>query len=90
MSIERTVREEVQTALFDIGDAWEDHWWGMPDYSMGDCRPPFQVMVNIFTVEDLAEFGRRLGLRVTRQTDTLTFPAGSIDKPSDWVYTDEA
>ena len=90
MALERKVRVDPQAALFDIGDPWQEHWWGMPDYSMGDCRPQFRITVNLFSMEDLIEFGRRVGWPVTTSTDTITFPPEEVDKPSDWVYTDEA
>jgi hypothetical protein len=89
MSLSRKIREAPQAELFEVGEAWQDLWWGMPSYEMGDARPLFQITVNLFTVEDLIEFGNRLGLRVKTTTDTLTFPPEEIDKPSDWRYTDE-
>jgi hypothetical protein len=88
--LKRQTREDPQSALFEIGDSWEDLWWGMPSYEMGDARPVYRITVNLFTLEDLIEFGKRIGQRVTPNTDTVTFPQEQIDKPSDWVYTDEA
>lgn len=90
MALARKTREDAQAALFDVGDPWEDLWWGMPSYSMGDARPLFSVTVNIYTVDDLRDFGERIGQRVSTSTDSITFPMEQIDKPSDWVYTDEA
>ena len=89
MALQRKTREDSQAALFERGDAWEDLWWGMPSYYMADAKPLYRVTVNIFTLDDLIEFRKRLGIRVTPQTDTVTFPKEDIDKPSDWVYTDE-
>lgn len=90
MSLGRKVRANPQAALFEVGAAWQDEWWGMPDFSMGDARPLYRITVNIYTVDDLREFGARIGIPVTTKTDSVTFPLESIDKPSDWVYTDEA
>ena len=89
MALYRKPREDSQEDLFERGYSWEDFWWGMPSYQMADARPLYRVTVNIFTLDDLIEFGRRLGIRVTPQTDTVTFPVEDVDKPSDWIYTDE-
>lgn len=89
MALERKTRAEAQQVLFETGDSWEELWWGMPEYVMGDARPLYRVTVNLFTVEDLVEFGRRLDMPITTRTDTITFPKENVDKPRDWVYTDE-
>lgn len=89
MALARKTREDRQSALFDIGRSWEDLWWGMPSFEMGDARPLFRIMVNIYTIDDLLEFGRRIGQGVTTKSDSITFPEEQIDKPSDWIYTDE-
>ena len=64
-------------------------WWGMPSFEMGDARPMYRVTVNLYSVEDLMEFGKALGLRVTTKTDTLTYPPEHLNKPSEWRYVDE-
>ena len=81
--------EAVQESLFDIPCTWESHWWGMPEFVMGDARPLYRIVVNIATYDDLIEFGRRLGLRVTTNTDSLWFPPDIVSKPGDFAYADE-
>lgn len=49
----------------------------------------YRVTVNLYSVEDLMEFGKALGLRVTTKTDTLTYPPENLNKPSEWRYVDE-
>lgn len=91
-SVARKTRtpEVVQEALFDLGPDWREHWWGMPAFVQGDARPTQRITMNFMTWDDVAEFGRRLGIRVTRATDTAWFPQESIDKPSEWEYSDES
>jgi len=86
----RKVREELQDTLFDCGPKWKDLWWGMPEFTMGDARPQYRIMINLFSPEDVVELGRRLGLPISVETDSLTFPPEEIAKPSDWEYCDEA
>jgi hypothetical protein len=81
--------KEPQPALFEIPPSWQEHWWGMPEFSMVDARPAYRITVNLYTLDDLREFGDRLGLPVTTSTDSITFPPRPIERPSDWVYCDE-
>lgn len=81
--------EVVQEALFDLGPAWRDHWWGMPSFEMGDARPMQKITVNFYSWDDVLEFGRRLGITVTRNTDSMWFPPENVERPSDWSYDDE-
>jgi hypothetical protein len=60
----------------------------MPEFVVGDVRPLYKITVNLYTLDDLREFGRALGLRVTPQTDSLTYPAPQAFKPSEWKYAD--
>ena len=87
--IRRKTRENMQSALFDNEPKWSDSWWGMPSFEMGDARPMYRVTVNLYSVEDLMDFGRALGLRVTTKTDTLTYPPENLSRPAEWRYVDE-
>ncbi len=78
-----------QLSLVDAPVAWEAHWWAMPSYTMRDARPMQQIIVNFHTWDDVAEFGRRLGVAVTRSTDTVWFPPETIGKPGEFEYADE-
>ena len=89
-TLRRKVRDNPQDALFNIGEKWQDTWWGMPSYVMGDARPSYRITVNIFTLDDLIDFGQKIGQRVTAKTDSLCYPVQSLDKPSEWIYSDEA
>jgi hypothetical protein len=66
--------EAEQITLFDIAEDWRDHWWGMPDFSMGDARPSYQITVNFMTADDVKEFANKTGIPVNIQSDTAWFP----------------
>ena len=87
--LQRRTRQSAQESLFENEPKWADMWWGMPSFEMGDARPMYRVTVNLYSVEDLMEFGKALGLRVTTKTDTLTYPPENLNKPSEWRYIDE-
>lgn len=80
--------EVEQLGFLNVGPVWKDHWWGMPSFEMGDARPMQRIMVNFHAWDDVVEFGNRLGLTVTRNTDSLWFPPEHVEKPSDWRYDD--
>ena len=86
--IQRKTRPEPQQSLFEAGSAWDSEWWGMPEFVMSDARPLYKITVNLYTLDDLRELGKALGLRVTPQTDSLTYPAPEAFKPSEWEYGD--
>jgi len=90
MALERKTISKIQTELFDNGPAWQELWWGMPEFHHGDARPQYKISLNIYTWEDLQELGKRLNLSVTKNTNSLTFPQEQIDKPSEWEYVDES
>ena len=79
-----------QLGFLDLGPVWKEHWWGMPSFEMGDARPMQRITVNFHSWDDVVEFGKRLGINVTRSTDSLWFPPEIVEKPSDWRYTDES
>lgn len=91
-TLRRRVRTEEQGALFDLDQCtdWRAHWWGMPSFEQGDARPAYRITMNFMSLEDVEEFGRRLGLRAGSQTDSLWFPLENVDRPSDWEYVDES
>ena len=79
-----------QLSLIDTPLEWQRYWWGMPSYAMGDARPTQRITVNFATWDDVQEFGRRLGVPVTRNTDSLWFPPETVSRPNEWSYDDES
>jgi hypothetical protein len=87
--LKRRTVEKTQAALFEVEPSWSDLWWAMPSFEMGDARPMYRITVNLYSVDDLNEFGRVIGMKVTPKTDSITFPKENLSKPSDWRYVDE-
>jgi hypothetical protein len=71
----RTVRnEKIAPTLFEVEPSWKDHWWAMPEFSMGDARPRYKITLNFMTAEDVAEFSKATGLPVTVKSDSAWYP----------------
>jgi hypothetical protein len=60
--------------LLDLEPDWRTEWWGMPSFAMGNARPNYAITVNFMTKEDVEEFARVTGLRVTARSDTAWYP----------------
>jgi hypothetical protein len=64
----------TQPTLFNVEPSWKEYWWGMPHFSMNECRPQHSIVVNFLTVDDVKEFARITGIPVTTQSDSAWFP----------------
>lgn len=73
LNLNRPIREAANT-LFDIDPDWKQHWWGMPDFSMGDAQPQQRIVVNFMTQEDVQDFADKLDVKLTNNTKSLFFP----------------
>ena len=84
-----TRRTLEQPTLIDVGPAWEEHWWGMPEFRMGDATPSHRVTVNFLTKEDLAAFADALGVQLSTRSDSMWYPPQRLDEPKEWAYVSE-
>lgn len=77
-AIQRPTREAtvVQDGLFgNLQPTWQDHYWGMPDFKMGDASAQYRIVVNFMTKADLEDFCARLGTKgITTSSDTMFWP----------------
>lgn len=85
-SIQRKTRESNQASLFDIEPDWRESWWGMPEFTMQNASPQHRITINFMTQEDVAEFARITGLRVTTTKDSIWFPEQGRMKPREVVW----
>ena len=69
----RPTREPPPT-LFETAQTWEEHWWGMPAYSMSDATPTRRVMINFMTEEDVVKFSEQTGIPLTPRSDSAWYP----------------
>ena len=81
---------ESQEILFDVPPHWEDQWNGMPEYKMGNTEPAQKITISFKSFDDVKEFGRLIGQRVTPQTDSLWFPKQDWIPPKTMRYVDES
>jgi len=86
-------KKKVQSSLFDNDDellAWKEHWKGMPEFKQQDTMPYQKITMNFTREEDVKAFAELIGQKITYKTDTLWFPKLNLEKPSNFIYTDES
>ncbi len=88
--IARPVRDndESQKWLFDVDPWWKKHWWGMPEFVMGDATPAYQVMISFMTKEDLIDFEKLTGIK-TRTDVSVWYPPVIRSNRLEWAYVSE-
>ncbi len=88
--IQRRTNPDHQPALFDVGEAWENIWWDMPEFVMEDATPAYKIVVNLMTYEDLQEFAELMGQKFTTSTKSAWYPTDKMDPaPGRWRYVDD-
>lgn len=69
----RPVRKEKKK-LFDLEPDWKDIWWGMPEFVIKDANPQFQIVMNFMTAEDVKDFAKKLGIKVSPTSNSAWWP----------------
>jgi hypothetical protein len=85
--------KKVQSSLFNNQDeflVWKEHWKDMPEFKQEDNMPYQKITMNFTKEEDVKAFAELIGQKITYKTDTLWFPKLNLEKPSNFIYTDES
>jgi len=87
--LQRPTKEPAQFALFEMPPSWGEHWWGMPEFSMGDATPACRIVINFLTLDDVRRFAEMTKLKVTPRSDSTWFPQHALDEPKEWEYVED-
>ena len=74
MESKRPVRVDKQSQLFETEPDWTEHWWGMPEFEMNDCRPQYRITMNFMTAADVQDFAKLTGTKLTTKSDSCWYP----------------
>lgn len=71
------VRERIG---LDLGgyERWREEWKGMPEFSHEDLQPFKQVIVGFETSEDVEEFSKLVGQKISASTRSIWYPKTNI------------
>lgn len=79
---------ENKLSLFDdFENEWQKEWKDMPEFVSHNKKPYQKIIVSFKKFDDVKEFAKRLGLKVTPKTDALWFP--KKDKESGLYYVND-
>ena len=81
-------KEEIQPALFDKGEWWDEHWKGMPEFVQKDLEPVKQLIVNFENWEDYDAFGKLIEQKLTTATRAVWYPEAEIGRIVGKCYVD--
>ncbi len=71
----------------DFENEWQKEWKDMPEFVAENKKPCQQITVSFRSYDDVREFAKRLGLKVTPNTNSTWFPNREHDKGE--VYISE-
>ena len=60
--------------LFDDDQSWKDHWKDMPEFLQEKKEPFAKIIIRFDTEEDLMEFGKIIGQKLTKKTKSIWHP----------------
>ena len=84
----------MQETLFDtdIPLDWEQHWKYMPDFKQNDLTPFRQILVSFKNQEEVNEFAKMTGAKITKDTRSTWFIPEYYGSGDNWeknYYTNE-
>ena len=53
---------------------WKEEWKGMPEYVQEKKRPYATIIVRLESKEDLEDFAKRIGQKLTQRTKSIWHP----------------
>ena len=73
-------KTKEEPTLFEVKEDWELEWKGMPEFVSENFKPSQQITVSFKNFEDVKEFAERIGIQVTKRTNSCWFPPRKIDR----------
>lgn len=83
-----TREEWQQQPLIVVKEWWEQYWQGMPEFIQEDQSPAQTVYVHFERWEDVEEFSRLVGQRITPLTRAIWYPEAEIGVTRSKRYVD--
>lgn len=69
---------------------WEQHWLDMPEFKQEKQEPFSKIIIRFETEEDLQEFARIIGQKLTPKTKSIWHPKLERGKNRDLRYVSES
>ena len=75
--------------LFEDAENWESHWVGMPEFIQNKKEPYSKIIVRFDSEEDLQDFAKLIGQKLTNKTKSIWHPFKSHWGAVKKVWVDE-
>jgi len=66
--------KKSKQTLIPVQEWWEEHWKGMPEYVSEDKEPWKSILVHFKDEDELKEFSKLVGQKITLKTKFLWYP----------------
>ncbi len=70
-------------------EAWRKEWVGMPDFESKDLTSYRKIIVHFRNEEDVQDFAKLLGQKITKKQPSLWHPVMPIRKTAHLLYVQE-
>lgn len=57
----------------ELKSYWEEHWWGMPEFSHEDLAPCKQLIVSFANQDEVDEFSKVIDQKITQRTQSVWY-----------------
>lgn len=75
--------------LFDEPEKWQEHWEGMPEFVQEKQTPYAQIIFRFNSEEDLQNFAKVIGQKLTKKTKSAWHPFKSHWGKNQKIWKDE-
>lgn len=71
-------------------DSYKEEWKDMPEFVQENLMPVKSIKINFASINDMNEFSKLIGQKLTDKTKSVWFPKQNYIKPSEYRYIDES
>ena len=83
------LERDGQLQLIDVGEWWEEHWKGMPEFVQKDLEPFKTIYVHFESRKQMNAFAKLVGQTITLNTRSIWYPEAEIGRFIDKRYVDK-
>lgn len=81
----------MKQELFELENEWQKEWKDMPEFIQFNKDKPYtQITIRFATKEDLDEFAKIIGQKLTNKTKAIWHPAIERGLTAHKIYVDES
>ena len=83
-------QKKERAGFFEVEEAWEAEWEGMPEFAQEDLTSWKAITVHFANEADMKAFAELTGQNITKYTRSIWYPKAEIWHMVDKRYADES